>query len=51
MEEIENEDECECDIAFDQSVCGVDGITYPSSCIAKCHKIVRLIGNLYKKKL
>ena len=46
MEEVEKENECECDISFDKSVCGVDGITYPSSCIARCHKMVLLIIEL-----
>jgi len=37
-ESIEREDNCECDMALGKSVCGMDGITYPSICIAKCHK-------------
>merc|ERR1712141_359531 len=36
---IERNSECECHLIFDQHVCGDDGITYPSSCTAKCHHV------------
>ena len=39
---IERNSECECHLIFDQHVCGDDGITYPSSCTAKCHHVVIL---------
>ena len=39
---IERNSECECHLIFDQHVCGDDGITYPSSCTAKCHNVVSL---------
>ena len=37
---VERNSECECHLNFDQHVCGDDGITYPSSCTAKCHHVV-----------
>ena len=41
-ESVERNSECECHLIFDKHVCGDDGITYPSSCTAKCHSVVSL---------
>ena len=41
-EPVERNNECECDLIFDQHVCGDDGITYPSSCTAKCNLVVNI---------